>query len=391
MSGPFIAVAPLDPVREPIDPDVSVRIDVLRALLIGLIVLCHGGRYLGAAVPFAAPSVEFALTLVNRGLACVAVPLFFAISGYLLLRKLEGTSAAYRRLLRTKLRTIGVPFVLFNAIWIGWVFAVGSIPNFGGRSFLLSAGIVPKLLGLGTAPFNYPLWFLRDLLLVFVVTPLFLVFFRRLPRLGLVLLAVCWFLEAPTNEYAFSGFAFAFYAGGYLARTRTNLRDTAGWDKYVLPLYVLASIVVGLQPWLGFDLYTLAAFKKVYQLLGVAAFWCFSRSRWVKGSRLLHGLAAMSFFVFLTHEPTVSLLQTLLLHLWQPASIGGQLAAYPLVGLTAMFGLAALGWGLARVAPRVFALLTGALPRLRGTPPAKTAPLPDLAPRGQQEPSSLRV
>ncbi|MEA4858752.1 acyltransferase [Solidesulfovibrio sp.] len=369
---PTDSQAPLKPVREPIDADVSARIDVLRAVLIGLIVLCHGGRFLGAQVPFASPFVEWVLTMVNRGPACVAVPLFFAISGYLLLRKLEATPAAYLRLMRTKAVAIGLPFVLFNAIWIAWVFVFGSIPLFGGRSFVLAAGIPQKLLGLGTSPFNYPLWFLRDLLVVFALAPVFLVFYRRLPRAGLLLLAGLWFLESPASEYSLAGFAFAFYAGGYLARRRANLRDTAGWDAAVLPLFALGTALVGLQPWLGLDPYALAAVKKVYQMVGVAAFWCLSRRQWLKGSALLHRVAAMSFFVFLTHEPTVSLLQSRLLAVWTPAGTAGQLVAYPLVGLAAMAGLSLLGWGLSRSLPQLFAVATGAPPRLRFAP----APVP---------------
>ncbi len=351
--------------RDPIDPDVSARIDVLRTILIGLIVLCHGGRWIGATVPFAGPGVTFSLTMVNRGFDCVAVPLFFAISGYLLLRKLEATPTAYWRLLRTKALAIGIPFIIFNAIWIAWVLFVGSIPQFGGRSFVLQAGIVQKLLGIGTSPMNYPLWFLRDLLIVFVCAPVFLVFFRRMPSLGLALLGLAWFLESPGAEYSLAGFGFAFYAGGYLARRRANLRDTAGWDKYVLPLFGLASVVVGAQPWLFSDPYALAAFKKVYQIIGVAAFWCLSRQGWIKHSPVLHRVAAMSFFIFLTHEPTVSVLQSELARLWQPAGFVSQLVAYPLVGLTAMALLSGLGWGLAKLAPRLFAVLTGAPPRLR--------------------------
>jgi surface polysaccharide O-acyltransferase-like enzyme len=359
----------LDPVRDAIDPDVSLRIDVLRAILIGLIVLCHGGRWIGAEVPFASPTAQFVLTVFNRGLACIAVPLFFAISGYLLLRRLEATPEAYWRLLRTKAVAIGVPFLLFNGIWIAWVLYVGSIPFFGGRSFVLAAGIGRKLVGFGTTPFNYPLWFLRDLLTVFVFTPLFLLFFRCLPDLGLVLLGLAWFVGAPDNEYSLAGFAFAFYAGGWLARRRVGLRDTAGWDKAVLPLFAAATIAVGLSPWLGFDIYGLAAFKKVYQMLGVAAFWCLSRQGWIKDGRLLHRLAAMSFFVFLTHEPTVSVMQSHLAPLWRPATTLGQLAAYPLVGVAAMVLLSFFGWGLAAWLPRLFALLTGAPLRLRFTAP----------------------
>lgn len=372
---------PLGPVRDPIDPDVSARIDVLRAILIGLIVLCHGGRWIGSDVPFASPFANFMLTVVNRGFDCVAVPLFFAISGYLLLRKLEATPAAYGRLLRTKALAIGVPFVIFNAIWIVWLLTVGSIPLFASKSFVLSAGIPQKLLGIGTSPLNYPLWFLRDLLVVFALSPIFLLFFRYAPLAGLWVLGLLWFGESPASEYSLAGFCFAFYAGGLLVRRRANLRDTAGWDRYVLPLFAVGSVVVGLTPWLGLDPYALAALKKVYQVLGVAAFWCLSRQTWVKGSRVLHRLAAMSFFVFLTHEPTVSVLQSQLARLWRPGSTLAQLAAYPVTGLTAIALLSLLGWVLARHVPRLFALLTGAPLRLRfagapGAPGSAQAGIP---------------
>ena len=81
-----------------------------------------------------------------------------------------------------------VPLLFFNGIWIAWIFVIGSIPLFGSRSFLLQAGIVNKLLGIGMPPLNYPLWFLRDLCIVFVLTPIFLACYRRIPVTGLVAL-----------------------------------------------------------------------------------------------------------------------------------------------------------------------------------------------------------
>jgi surface polysaccharide O-acyltransferase-like enzyme len=355
----------LGPVSGPIDPDVSSRIDVLRIILIGLIVLCHGGRFVGSDIPFAGTTVEFLLTFVNRGLDCVAVPLFFCISGYLLLRKLELSPAAYASLIRKKAVSIGVPFLVFNGIWIIWIFAVGSIVMFGSRSFLLQTGIVHKLLGIGTSPINYPLWFLRDLLLIFAVSPVFLVFYKRLPVTGLSLLLLLWFVESPASEYSLAGFAFAFYLGGFLARRGVNLRDTAGWDKYVFPVFLLGSVVVGLQPWIGLDPYSLAALKKVYQMVGVVAFWCLSRRQWVQGPALLHRMASHSFFIFLTHEPTVSLLQSRLQLLWQPTGTVSQLLGYFVPGLAALFLLYGLACLLSRLVPGVYAVLSGAPLRRR--------------------------
>jgi surface polysaccharide O-acyltransferase-like enzyme len=357
------------PCRGPVEAGVSARIDVLRIVLIGLIVLCHGGRFLGVLVPFDGPTVQFAATAFNRGPACLAVPLFFAISGYLLLRKLELTPAGYVTLMGRKLYSIGLPFLIFNAVWIAWFLWVGSIAQFGGRSYILEAGILPKLLGYDTSPVNYPLWFLRELLKVFAVTPVFLLFLRRLPLAGLALLFVLWFVERPNDEYGFCGFAFWFYLGGLLARSGLDLGDTARLDRWVLPLFVLATAVVGLAPWLTQDVVVYAVGKRFYQILGVVALWCLSRQPWIMGSGLLHRMAGASFFIFLTHEPTVSILQTRLLAVWRPEGAAAQLVAFVLPGLAALTLLYWLARGLSRFAPPLYAVLTGAPLRKRRAAP----------------------
>ncbi len=349
----------LGPVREPIDPEVSARIDALRIILIGLIVLCHGGRSLGVVVPVAGPGLEFCLAYLNNGIDSAVVPLFFCISGFLLLRKMELSWASYGTMLKKKCLAVLVPFLLFNAIWIVWICFVGSIDMFGAKTFLLQAGVWRKLLGMGTLPLNYPLWFLRDLLLVFLAAPLFLVFYKRMPWIGLTLLLALWLLEAPADAYSLGGFAFAFYLGGFLARLRVNLRDTAGWDRHVVPTFLTASLIVAGQGWYGFDPYGFYAFKKFYVLLGVAFFWCVSRLEPIKASARLHRMAAYSFFIFLTHEPTVSILQSKLLHYWKPTSWLGQCIFYVIPGLAALCLLYGLGRLLARWVPAVYAVASG--------------------------------
>ena len=92
---------------------------------------------------------------------------------------------------------------------------------------------------------------------------------------------------------------------------------------------------------------------------------------------MLHRLAGLSFFLFLTHEPTVSVLQSRLLAAVHPTGTLAQLASYLLPGLTAIVLLSGLGWLLERLCPRAFALMTGApLRRRQATRP----PAPENAP-----------
>ena len=238
------AFCALEPAQGPIDPDVSKRIDVLRFVLIALVVIGHGYRVLAALVPDHGPGMLAVMDIFNNNVTHAAIPLFFIISGYLFLRKFELSIAAYVDMCRKKLFSLLVPYILFNLIWILWLYFIGSIEMFGSRTFLLQEGIITKLLGIGTVPINYPLWFLRDLLLVFILSPIILAFYKEAPLVGCITFFVLWVLMSPATSYSLYGNLFAFYLGGMLARYKVNLRDTAPLDKYVLPGFVLATTLL---------------------------------------------------------------------------------------------------------------------------------------------------
>ncbi|MEL7638241.1 MAG: acyltransferase [Solidesulfovibrio sp.] len=354
----------LGPVREPLDREVSRRIDVLRIILIGLIVLAHGARGITVRVNGTGPVAGWMLEVLNGHVDFVAVPLFFAISGFLFLRKFEPSAAAYGDMLRKKAASLLVPYCIFNVGLAAWFYFVGSIEMVGSWGFLIEEGLVTKTLGLGTTPINYPLWFLRDLFVVFALSPGLLLFYKEAPGVGLVALFCLWAGINP-NPYSYFCDFFMFYLGGYLARSRFPLAGVSWWQNWGTVAFVCLTAVLAPYRQLGLtDEHVRLFLFKCNLILGLACFWRFSALTAVRESRLLHWLARHSFFIYLAHEPTVSILQTRLLTVWKPAGDVQQVAFYWLSGLSVIFFLGSLGEALSRLLPRLYAVATGArLPR----------------------------
>ena len=351
----------LGPAREPLDRDVSKRIDVLRIVLIGLIVLAHGAR--GITVRIAgetAPGAALMLDILNGHVDFVAVPLFFTISGFLFLRKFELSLAAYGEMLRKKFVSVLVPYLLFNIGLVVWFYFVGSIEMLGSWNFVLGEGLVAKTLGLGTTPINYPLWFLRDLLVVFLVSPIFLVFFKEAPGVGLVTFFCLW-AGLSEGPYSYGGDMFAFYLGGYLARCRLPLAGVSWWQRAGTWIFCLLTAVLVCSKSLGLTDEAVRQFLfKANLVFGLIAFWRFSAIAWVRDSTVLQRMGRHSFFVYLAHEPTISVLQTRLLAVWRPVGNAQQIAFYFGSGLSTIIGLWLVAELLSRLVPAAYGFATGA-------------------------------
>lgn len=350
----------LGPATGPIDADVSKRIDVLRFVLIALIVFAHTKRVMVALTPDLDAGFMFVVSLIDDNITQSAVPLFFMISGYLFLRKFDLSMDAYLGMCRKKLLSILVPYILFNLIWVLWIYFVGSIEMFGSKTFLLQEGIIAKTLGIGTIPINYPLWFLRDLLIVFIVSPILLVYFKEAPLVGALTFLGLWIYLGSGTVYSLFGNMFAFYLGGFISRRDMNIRDSAKLDKYIFPGFLAAAFALMYHEQLGMESDVYMALMKCKIMVGVVFFWCLSRYGFVKNSRLLHLGGKYSFFIYLTHEPTLGWLQSMTLAVYKPVGSLAQILYDFGSAITIMVLLGCLGALLSRLVPGVYAVATGA-------------------------------
>ena len=116
--------------------------------------------------------------LLSHKLAQIAVPLFFFISGYLFFLKKDnekkGDFSFFITSIKKRFKTIMLPFVLWCVFWFLFMYFLQQLPlikkYFSEPIYLMT--FRDKVLNLFYYPLNYPFWFLRELLVLQILTPL---------------------------------------------------------------------------------------------------------------------------------------------------------------------------------------------------------------------------
>ena len=224
----------------------STIIDRLRFPLILLVVFIHsfGLPYEGAEpILLHRGSFEIVRTMLSGMIAHSAVPAFFFISGFLMFYHVENYSMPiYRRKMQKRLYTLLLPYLLWNLVaLLAWYLRLRSLgisahmiqllyTDKGWLSFLWIFGVVGDanrdILGNVThltVPANLPLWYLRDLIVVSLLSPLVYVFIKRGRLVALSLFMLLFLSGIFQNVPGLSSVSIAFYSfGAFFSITRTD-------------------------------------------------------------------------------------------------------------------------------------------------------------------------
>jgi len=139
-----------------------------------------------------------------------AVPMFFAISGYLFFRNIENWGELWQKM-RRRCRTLVVPYLIACLFPALFALALEAMPWTG--SFVNGSGFSEnlakpwhELLWLlyvdsdNGQPYAFHLWFLRDLIVIVALSPLLLLLIRKIGiKLMVVVLFALNFAGLPDN------------------------------------------------------------------------------------------------------------------------------------------------------------------------------------------------
>lgn len=194
------------------------KITIIKVLATAFVLYIHGANiygYAGMTMPiFFRP---FA------GLVNTAVPLFFAISGYLVFSK----DLNFKSNLKKKFQRLGIPFLIWNSVYflLEFVEYLVTTKIYGGQEAntwgILSALRLFFGIPFYTLPFYNPAWYIRDLFLLSTIAPLCQKTLKKFAFPLLVAIVILWFL--PVNTYFRQAFSF-FFLGGLLAKN-SHIRD----------------------------------------------------------------------------------------------------------------------------------------------------------------------
>jgi len=345
----------------------SKTIDWLRFPMAVAVVMLHYSKYV---FPESEGALHFLCILFQEGLCRLAVPCFFFISGFLFFSKLEEKWdwRIWQDKMGKRFRTLLIPYLLWNliaffALWL-YTRATGDsaslsqeFVNRGGiKMFWSVTGGIP--VGSQAYPVDGPLWFIRDLILYIVLTPVVFIFIRWTKIYGLLVLAMAYL---AVNRLVPEGFLF-FVSGAFFRLEKMNIVETLypvrGW-LYVVALLSLTGLVL-IQYNSDSDFWK-KLIKFVFLLSGIGSSFSGAASLLHTGrTRVLPFLAGSSFFIFAAHEVLIlQQIATLAVQLLVPQTpLGACLAFFVIPVFTVAICLGLL-FVLQRLLPRFTGLLTG--------------------------------
>lgn len=233
---------------------------VMRLPLAFLIVACHANILMfpimrgDAMILYDYSIIKYPIHLFAQVLFTSAVPIFFIISGFLFFYGIDTfSSKTYFAKIKKRIKTLLVPYLIWNIIY--WIEPIMSMILKGGEIKILwlleSLWILPNQETLInsmslTTPADPPLWFVRDLMVCMLVSPLFY-WIIKIKKLGILLLfslLIIWVFSP--YQYPFPGLSicslFFFFIGCFIAIRKVNLTtflDNRNTFIIILTLYAL--------------------------------------------------------------------------------------------------------------------------------------------------------
>jgi peptidoglycan/LPS O-acetylase OafA/YrhL len=232
----------------------SKTIDFLRFYLIIWIVFIH----IGIRVQDYGVGVKVVYDLFSQILSRVAVPLFFIISGYLFFlnkdEKETFSKKTYTRKMKSRVKTLLVPYLIWNFMAIVYLLVLQSM-NVDSSYFVYSKDVTTYTIKdfllcfsyrAGDEPVLFQFWFLRDLILICILSPIVYLLTKYLKFIPLLCLFLFWLIGNHTSKIVdLEGQTLCFFfLGAYLSINKKNMVDICRkFSFYSLILYLLLIVL----------------------------------------------------------------------------------------------------------------------------------------------------
>lgn len=256
---------------------------------------------------------EFLKLLVSQTLVKVAMPVFFIMSGYLFFANVDKWDyATYKRKMLRRVKTLLIPYLVWNLLmavklkafswsmfWSYWMPAGRQVDWFGQEQLM-------------TAPANMPLWFLRDLMVVSLLTPVIYVLIRKLGYWLLAVLTIYYLSGVCAFVPGLSAYAIYFFSFGafFSIRGMNHSYDPAAEltvSRRTVPMvleisvYVL-SVLLAVAMLLSYGTPVFSSFMLPFRLTGAIAVFCLaSRILSATSMRIPTVVCDSAYFIFLAH------------------------------------------------------------------------------------------
>lgn len=344
------------------------QFDVIKAMRFPLIVLVVISHSLGFERIGIIPSLDgwnvyhFFSEMISHNFAKIAVCWFFVFSGYLFFRNLEGAFSWNRCFDKWKkrCRSLLVPYVAWNLILILAIVlknVLFSAVGLGTDDQMETVKQFRVIDWLWTGPANFPLWYMRDLIVLSLLAPAWYCFFKYGKKLSLAVLII---LYASGWNPAIPGMRgiFFFGIGAYMGINKVDILQVC--NRIRKPSFYIATVTLVAASYFNsasFHEYLL----RLFYPFGMAAFMniCADLTKNDRVRSRLFDLSGTVFFIYATHEIYIlGWTKGLFLRLFGNGLLGTVISylGVPIVVLAVCFGLFSF---FKKFTPRTLSILSG--------------------------------
>lgn len=303
----------------------SQSLDLLRFPLAVVILLIHvfsteGITFQGKTLDFESyPFFLFVNRLIDGFLRGQSVPIYYFISGFVFFIGGKMTKEVYLRKFKNRTKSLLIPYLIWNtfAILLLVITIYSSFNRYKGHA----AEFTPSFNGFLSAywmyhgelegvffadkffPINAPLWFVRNLMVVVLCTPLISFLLKRLKHYLVIILGAIWFLANifSIRLYSFGEAFFFFTLGSYMCMYKHDI--LAIWGRY-FRISVIAYVVLGaLYVFVAYYIPELRTLVKQLNVL-VGLIFAYNLSAWLLKNnkcKINKFLSSASFFIYVSH------------------------------------------------------------------------------------------
>lgn len=286
--------------EEKISPFLSLKLNFFSFYCMIMIVFIHSFNF---AFVKSNPLnyVSFFESFISQGVSRVAVPIFYCISGFLFFKEQSFFYDSYLLKLKKRLKTLLVPYFIWSLISLILFFA---IKQFQFSSVILLDKQLTKFDLLNILildPIPYQLWFIRDLFLLCVISPILFFLIKKTKGLIIVFFLFLWFYDF--NLVIFRNEALLFFSlGSGLSIFGISLLNKKLAHMSIFFFFIWIFLIV--IKIMFFD--TIILFHRIAILFGVFSCW-FMYDKFYYGIRDIDKkIYSYSFFLFLSHEPLLT-------------------------------------------------------------------------------------
>ena len=284
----------------------SNKLTVLYTVLIVMVVYIHSSYIEANQYDIA----RFLQNLTGGGICRIANCLFFCISGYLFARNIHSINDIWPKLLK-RTRTLLLPYLLWNIIFVLWYVVIENLPGISAFSnthiieVCANQSVGETLYSLFIAPAAFQLWFLRDLMVMLLFTPLLWWIARKQWIVALVLAL------ASTFVYAWLIY---FWLGIIIAVKQWDIEN---YRRPKMAVFISALIYVGYAVYVAWGGTSARVVEVFVNIVGLYLVWSLydiaACGQYLADKGLWKYLCGYSFFIYCFHEPAFNVIKKLAL------------------------------------------------------------------------------